>query len=210
MVENVPYIAYGTDGKEEFINIVSRGNCVTGLYCDAPTLKCMKLKELNAACSADKECESDNCLQTGFCGLSTDAPKHLPTYVYIVVALGIITSMVLILVTLFIFHKRNRAEENEKRAQYWREQEAFRQNILQMREQARASILSLPWQSGQNTPRGDYAASEASHSYNPKGSALRNEYDGGGYYDGDGASQEDILGAQRDDDPRRRRTSRRI
>jgi len=209
ILENVPYIAYGTDGKEEFVNVVSRGNCVSGLYCDGPTRKCLKHKALGATCTGDKECSSDNCDPGGVCGVSTDAPKHLPTFVYAIVAIGIIGSMVLILATLFYFHKRNRAEENEKRAQYWREQAAFRQNILQMKEQARASLLSLPWQSGANTPRGDYAASE--HSHTPmiaKGSGLRNEYsDGGGYYDGDGASQEDILQGQREDDARRRKQS---
>ncbi|KAG5643603.1 hypothetical protein DXG03_000611 [Asterophora parasitica] len=48
------------------------------------------------------------------------------------------------LFALFFTHRKQRDEEREKRMQYWREQNAFHQNLLQMRETARASILSLP------------------------------------------------------------------
>ncbi|KAG6907903.1 hypothetical protein DXG01_006958 [Tephrocybe rancida] len=91
-VENTAYIAYGVDS--EFIDIVSRGDCHLGLYCDAAQRVCMNEKALGEACTADKE--------------------------------------------------KQRDEEREKRLQYWREQNAFHQNLLQMRETARASILSLP------------------------------------------------------------------
>ncbi|KAF7971809.1 hypothetical protein HWV62_19895 [Athelia sp. TMB] len=71
-------------------------------------------------------------------------PNHYGTYVYILVALGILGAIFGTLVTLFIFHRRQRDEEREKRMQYWREQNAFRQNIMNMRQSARDSILSLP------------------------------------------------------------------
>jgi len=58
--------------------------------------------------------------------------------------------MVGTLIGLYFMHRRHRFEEREKRAQYWREQEQFRQNIMQMREQARTSLLSLPWQDKQD------------------------------------------------------------
>ena len=66
------------------------------------------------------------------------------------------------LVGLFFIHSRYRDQDREKRMQYWREQvcvilcdslfqwvndhaqNAFRQNILQMQETARASIFSVP------------------------------------------------------------------
>jgi len=46
------------------------------------------------------------------------------------------------LLTLFWLHTRHRDQEREKRLQYWREQNAFRQNIVQMQESARASVFS--------------------------------------------------------------------
>jgi len=142
VVENTPYIAYGASG--EFIDIVSRGNCVVGLYCDSATKQCMQEKALNVACTADKECSSWNCLSSGVCGVDTSIPNHVGTWVYVVVAIGIFGGIFGTLFGLFILHRRQRDQEREKRMQYWREQNAFHQNLLQMRQTARASILSLP------------------------------------------------------------------
>src|SRR5882762_1334210 len=75
------------------------------------------------------------------------------------------------LIGTFFLHSKQRDAEREKRMQYWREQvsdlidfcvivlqsleiqNAFRQNILQMRETARNSILSLGQLSGTASPR---------------------------------------------------------
>lgn len=48
------------------------------------------------------------------------------------------------LIGMYCFHRGHRKAEREKRLQYWREQNAFRQNILQMQETARHSLMSLP------------------------------------------------------------------
>ncbi|KAF8622358.1 hypothetical protein AX15_007089 [Amanita polypyramis BW_CC] len=141
-VENIPYIAYGFNG--EFLNIVSRDNCQIGHYCDGSQKICMKAKVLGATCTADKECESWNCLASGVCGESAAAPRHFAAYIYVLVAIGIFGGMFSTLVGLFLLHRKQRDEERGKRIQYWREQNAFHQNLLQMRETARASIRSLP------------------------------------------------------------------
>jgi hypothetical protein len=71
------------------------------------------------------------------------------------------TGMFALLISMFVFHGKQREAEREKRMQYWREQvchissffywshtkplatqTAFRQNILQMRETARLSVLT--------------------------------------------------------------------
>lgn len=142
VVENTPYIAYGFNG--EFINIVSRDNCLIGLYCDGIQRVCTQTKNLGTACNADKECQSWNCLASGVCGDSAAAPRQFPVYVYVLVALGIFGGMFGTLIGLFILHRKQRDEERERRVQYWREQNAFHQNLLQMRETAQASIRSLP------------------------------------------------------------------
>jgi len=141
-VENTPYIAYGASG--EFIDIVSRGNCQLGLYCDSGSKLCMSSKALGVTCSADKECDSWNCLSSGVCGESAATPRHFGVWVYVLVALGIIGGMSGTLTGLYVTHRKQREQERAKRAQYWREQNAFHQNLMQMRETARASILSLP------------------------------------------------------------------
>jgi len=152
-VEQMPYIAYGADSSE-FIYVVSRGNCRSGLYCDAASKTCMQTKAFGDSCTADKECQSDNCLASLTCGDAPQAPKHFGIWVYIVVGLGILFGMVGTLVGLYFIHRRTREQEREKRTQYWREQNAFRQNILQMRDTAKASLLSLALQGSENnTPR---------------------------------------------------------
>jgi len=145
LVDNTPYIAYYANGTG-FNDVVSRSNCQKDLYCDATTnpTVCVQKKNFGQTCDADKECMSGNCLQAMTCGLAPDAPKHFATWVYIVVAVAIIGGMIGTLVALWFIHSRHRATNLEKRMQYWREQNAFRQNIMQMRETARSSIMSYP------------------------------------------------------------------
>lgn len=95
------------------------------------------------------------------------------------------------LILLFFLHGSRRDTEREKRLQYWREQNAFRQNILQMRETARASVFSTPGGAGSRrsalfgTATEDSAAPMLSHAQPvPRGSGLR-------YYVGEDGSYED-------------------
>jgi hypothetical protein len=160
-VENTAYIAYAENN--EFADIVSRwlglyraldllnaafisfsrGNCQIGSYCDSQSLVCIQTKQLGETCDADKECLSFNCLKKGVCGRGSDSPKHFGIWVYVVVGVGIFGGMFATLIVLFLIHRRQRDQEREKRLQYWLEQNAFRQSIMQMKEIARTSILSL-------------------------------------------------------------------
>ncbi|KAG1815923.1 uncharacterized protein BJ212DRAFT_1447001 [Suillus subaureus] len=140
-VENTAYVAYA--GTNEFVDIVSRGNCQIGSYCDSQSLVCIKTKQLEETCDADKECLSFNCLKKGVCGRGADSPKHFGIWVYVMVGVGIFGGMFATLIALFLIHRRQRDQEREKRLQYWLEQNALRQSIMQMKEIARTSILSL-------------------------------------------------------------------
>jgi len=186
-VENTAYIAYA--GSSEFLDIVSRGNCHVGLYCDSQQLVCMQSMEVGETCEADKQCASFNCLSTGVCGESADSPKHFGVWLYAVVCVAIFGGMIATLIILFFLHRRQRDAEREKRLQYWREQNAFRQNIMQMRETARASILSLPGNGNSNrNSTYSHANSEEStmpmlqHSTN-RASGLRQYFSADGDYD---------------------------
>lgn len=86
-------------------------------------------------------------------------------------------------------HRGHRNAEREKRMQYWREQNAFRQNIIQMQESARHSLMSLSG-GGQGSPRSTLYSREGAHSedsqlpmLNPtsKSSALRNHFSDDGF-----------------------------
>lgn len=138
-IENTGYVGYGPGG--EFVYVVSRDNCKIGLYCDTNSTTCNQQKALGASCSADKECSSFNCLPSRVCGIGPSKPRHFATWVYLVICVGIFGGMIGTLFILFGIHGRQRENEREKRLQYWREQNAFRQNILQMHETAQASIF---------------------------------------------------------------------
>jgi len=149
VLENTAYIAYEASGNE-YINIVSRGNCITGTWCDAQTLKCQPAKALGDSCDADKECDSFNCGTDGKCGKDASLPRQVAMWVYIIVAVLILVGMVGTLVALFFVHRKNRDIEREKRAQYWREQYVLRQNLLQMQETAKQIAPAHGYNSNNN------------------------------------------------------------
>ncbi|EPQ57503.1 hypothetical protein GLOTRDRAFT_137819 [Gloeophyllum trabeum ATCC 11539] len=192
VVENTAYIAYGANGQE-FIDVVSRGNCKLGSYCDSQQLVCMQTKQLNEACNADKECESYNCLPSGKCGKPADASHHYAIWVYIIVCICIFGGMIGTLTGLFFMHGKQREQEREKRIQYWREQNAFRQNIIQLRETTRNSFLSYPNESPRNTVYSRDGSSEGDSQMpmlhaNKPGSNLRHGYSDDGLDDDEGIS----------------------
>jgi len=142
VIENTPFIVYSAIG--EAIDIVSRGNCQLGLYCDTTQKVCLSTKANGDSCAADKECNSLNCLSTGVCGISSSSPRQFGAWVYVLVAFGIIGGMGGVLAFLYHTHKKHRTAERAKREQYWREQNAFHQNLMKMRETAaRMSLVSL-------------------------------------------------------------------
>lgn len=117
-------------------------------------------------------------------GLYNRRNLHLRRYVCISAALTpVLTSffsgMFATLVSLYFVHKRQRNVEREKRMQYWREQNAFRQNIMQMQESARHSLMSL---NGQSSPRSTVYGMNSEESQIPmlnaqsKSSALRHQF----------------------------------
>ncbi|ETW80398.1 hypothetical protein HETIRDRAFT_321297 [Heterobasidion irregulare TC 32-1] len=197
-VENTGFTAYGTDGTE-FIDIVSRDNCRIGLYCDSQQKVCIQQKALAVSCSADKECLSYNCLASGVCGKDPREPHHVGVWVYVVIAIGIFGGMFGTLFALFFFHGRQRDTEREKRLQYWREQNAFRQNILQMRDTARASIFSS---GAAGSPRStmysrdggdDLQAPLVQHGAPTKSSGLRNYVSDDGSYEQGNENEELVM-----------------
>jgi len=159
-VENTAYIAYA--GSREFIDVVSRGNCQVGSYCDSQQLVCVQMKAIGVSCDADKECLTFNCQSDGVCGISADTPNEFGIWVYVLVGIGIFGGMSATLFTLFMIHRRQRDQEREKRLQYWREQNAFRRSIMQMQETARASVLSVPGGGSNRSTMHSRAGSEES------------------------------------------------
>ena len=86
---------------------------------------------------------------------------------------------------LYLSHRKQRDREREKRLQYWREQNAFHQNLMQMRDAARASIMDLP---NGSSPRSDFR-DLPDDSQGPKASGLRHYYNDDSYDSDDPTSQ---------------------
>ena len=106
--------------------------------------------------------------------------------------------MLATLIGMYCLHRSHRNAEREKRMQYWREQNAFRQNILQMQETARHSIMTMP-QGGNGSPRSTLYSREGVNSEDSqmpmlnaqsKSSALRHQFSDDGFNDG---SEESIM-----------------
>jgi len=158
-VENTAYIVYA--GTNEYIDIISRGNCQTGLYCDAQQLVCRQSKRLGETCDADKECASFNCDNSGVCIRAADVPNEFGVWVYVLAGVGISGGMFGTLFALSWIHRRQRETERERRLQYWREQHALRENIRQMQETTHMSIMSLTGGNSRDTIH-SYADSDES------------------------------------------------
>ncbi|TFY70183.1 hypothetical protein EVG20_g2833 [Dentipellis fragilis] len=179
-IENTGYVAYAPGGNE-FGFVVSRDNCKLGMYCDSQQRVCIQEKDLGASCGADKEyvlpfrlrervwltmrldVPPTTACPTTRAAAPVEDPRDVKKWVYIVVGVGIFGGMFATLVIFFFLHGRARDVEREKRLQYWREQNAFRQNIMQMRETARASIFTATNSQRNTMYSRDGAASEDSH-----------------------------------------------
>ncbi|PWN38406.1 uncharacterized protein FA14DRAFT_115984, partial [Meira miltonrushii] len=58
--DNVVYTVFTPDNSS-YGSIISRDNCMKGLYCNSPTNICLQRKSTGTACAADKECMTDFC-----------------------------------------------------------------------------------------------------------------------------------------------------
>ena len=112
------------------------------------------------------------------------------------------------LIGMYCIHRGHRRAEREKRLQYWREQNAFRQNILQMQETARHSIMTAP-PGGNGSPRSTLYSREGVSSEDSqmpmlapqsKSSALRHQFSEEGF---DGSEESIMIQRVERKDPNR-------
>ncbi|GBE81574.1 hypothetical protein SCP_0313030 [Sparassis crispa] len=168
VVQNTVFVAFAKD--RQVANIVSRGNCRPGLYCDSQSLTCMQSRAQGEACDADKECSTYICLASGICGNRADAAKDVGKWVYAVVAVFIFIGVIGTLVGLYFVHRKEREAERSKRLQYYQEQNAYRQNIVQLQESARNSTMYLD---NAAIPKGDEEYQSSAQQGASKSSGLR-------------------------------------
>lgn len=123
---------YFTDGDASCSD-----NCVSGLYCDAPTTQCKQQLATGSSCSADKECITGYCFDktylatipvnnnaTGKCGDDPIMTKSR-SYVYIIIALLIAVSIVGLGVWLVKVHLQQTKVKKAAREEYWQGQRSI-------------------------------------------------------------------------------------
>ncbi|KZO93102.1 hypothetical protein CALVIDRAFT_503437 [Calocera viscosa TUFC12733] len=131
-VENTVYTGYYPGGGT-FYDVVSRDNCATGGYCDGVQRVCMPTADVGGTCSADKECDSYNCLPTSLCGPPADSASTVPAYIWVALALGIFLCALLTTLGLYVVHRRQRARQQRQREEYWAEQDQYREVLARAR-----------------------------------------------------------------------------
>lgn len=137
VVDNTVYTGYRTDGTE-FANIVSRDNCLAPmLFCDAQDNTCKQALDLGADCGSDKQCISRNCGVDNKCHLPAGTVIKIPLWQYIVTGVGIVAFVGIILISLFVMHKRQRAKTQREIREYFHEQTTYRSSIIALHTAAR-------------------------------------------------------------------------
>jgi hypothetical protein len=116
---------------------VCSDNCMSGLYCDAPTTQCKQQLNTGGSCSADKECITGYCFDktflatlpvnnnyTGSCGEDPIKVKSR-VYVYVLIAIFIIAALVGLGVWLVKVHLRQTKAKKAAREEYWQGQKSI-------------------------------------------------------------------------------------
>ncbi len=157
--ENIVYTTYQT-ALVTWGDIVSRDNCLANkLYCNAPTGVCRAQKDVGEACAADKECRSFNCADaststsadreslyntqdSGVCAKPPSLPKRPGSWVYVVLALGIVITGVSLCTGLFAIHSRVRSKRNAEVREYHETQTQLRSEINELYEDAKLLVAT--------------------------------------------------------------------
>ena len=153
--------------------VVNSDNCIAGLYCDSPTTKCMSRLGKGAACSADKECQSDFCADNSYVysipvnnnqtGICADALRLDPSkpYVYVLIVLALVIMAIVSGISLIKLHQKQTKAKKEAREEYWSGQRAISEKARLIDGSIRSStpLTMANAQSGQRSARSSMGAS---------------------------------------------------
>lgn len=151
--ENVVYTVF-TPYNSSYGSIVSRDNCLSGLYCDSPTDVCISRKAKGSPCSADKECQTDYCQDPSYtastpdnndaAGMCSDQPSLIATrhqvWVYPVIVLLALVAVGSLFVTLLKLHQSQGRRRREKQRAYWESQRLINDKARMYKDDLRTAL----------------------------------------------------------------------
>ncbi|UZJ57378.1 hypothetical protein CBS101457_006698 [Exobasidium rhododendri] len=152
--ENTLYTDY-VNTHTNYGGIISRDNCVAGLYCDAPTTQCKERLAKGSSCSSDKECQSGYCADnnyiysipvnnnmTGSCGEDIGANPSR-AYVYVLVLLFTFAMVIATGLVLVKVHQKQTKAKKLARVEYWQGQRLISEKAKLIDGSIRAGTPSL-------------------------------------------------------------------
>lgn len=153
--ENVVYTVFTSDNSS-YGSIVSRDNCMNGLYCDSPTSICLQRKPNGQSCSADKECMTDFCQDKSYLATTPDNNDSTGTcaeqpyvtvnrhqlWVYPVIVIVAIAVLLILIFTLLKVHQNQGVRRREKARAYWESQRLINEKARLYKEDKRQRTLS--------------------------------------------------------------------
>ena len=152
--ENVVYTVFTPDNSS-YGSIVSRDNCMSGLYCDSPTSVCLSRKPKGQSCAADKECMTDFCQDKSYTANTPDnndstgtcaeqpfftANRH-QIWVYPVIIIVAIAVLLILIGTLLKVHQSQGVRRREKAIAYWESQRLINEKARLYKEDKRQKSI---------------------------------------------------------------------
>jgi hypothetical protein len=153
--ENVVYTVFTPDNSS-YGSIVSRDNCMSGLFCDSPTSICHQRKPKGQSCAADKECMTDFCQDRNYTANTPDnndstgtcaeqpfftANRH-QIWVYPVIIIVAIVVLLILIGTLLKVHQNQGVRRREKARAYWESQRLINEKARLYKEDKRQMSIS--------------------------------------------------------------------
>ncbi|KAK9764141.1 hypothetical protein K7432_008603 [Basidiobolus ranarum] len=92
------------------VDSISRDNCGKGTFCSNPGLLCVVSYSNGAKCVEDRQCLSNNCLNSKSICSDGEDYNHFPIWGYILIGIGILATISALILILYLRRRRRNAE----------------------------------------------------------------------------------------------------
>lgn len=140
IVDSTSYIGYNETGHQVLATF-TRDDCQKGLYCQETTSRCQKEKSIGSTCQENRECLDFYC-NNQTCQRAPETLRRIPIWAWILIGFIILTSLIIIVFSLYGIHLRHRANRSEELDQFFSQQWQYRNSILSMHAAAAMATTS--------------------------------------------------------------------